>query len=52
MQQLNLFDALPAAADAPVWATLDDAQQAAVVTKLAELIAKTVVPDDEESRDE
>jgi len=49
MQQLTLFGPPPAATDGPIWTTLDDKQQAAVVTKLAELIAKTVAPADEET---
>ena len=49
MQQLNLFGSPPVTTDAPIWTTLDDKQQAVVVTKLAELIAKTVAPADEET---
>jgi len=52
MQQLNLFEPRPAAAVAPIWTTLDERLQAAVVTKLAELMAKTVAPADEETHDE
>jgi hypothetical protein len=52
MQQLNLFEPRPAAAVAPIWTTLDEKRQAAVVTKLAELMAKTVAPADEETHDE
>lgn len=51
MQQLNLFNPPPAAA-APIWTALDQTQQAAVVTKLAELIAKTVAPADQETNNE
>lgn len=52
MQQLHLFEPRPAAAVAPIWTTLDEKLQAAVVTKLAELMAKTVAPADEETHDE
>lgn len=49
MQQLTLFGPPPVTTDAPIWTTLDDKQQATVVTKLAALIAKTVAPADEET---
>jgi hypothetical protein len=49
MQQLNLFGPPSVATDAPIWTTLDEKQQAAVVMKLAELIAKIVAPADEET---
>lgn len=52
MQQLNLFEPPPAEHGAPVWTTLDAHQQAAAVTKLAEMIAKTVVPADRKTDDE
>jgi hypothetical protein len=51
MQQLNLF-APPPAATEPIWTTLDQTQQATVVTKLSELIAKTVALADQETHHE
>ncbi len=48
MQQLNLFEPRLVNTDVPIWTALDEKQQAAVVTKLAELIAKIAVCTDEE----
>ena len=44
MQQLCFLEVPPPGEAAPVWSTLDEEQRAAVVTRLARLMAKTVVP--------
>jgi hypothetical protein len=43
MQQLSLLEEPPPAGAAPVWQTLDEEQRAAIVGRLARLIAKAVV---------
>lgn len=56
MQQLSLLDEPPPAGTAPVWPTLDEAQRADAVKRLAQLIAKAVVaeqnPPEPENRHE
>jgi hypothetical protein len=44
MQQLSFLEVPPPGEAIPVWSTLDEEQRAAVVTRLARLMAKTVVP--------
>jgi hypothetical protein len=44
MQQLSFLEAPPPQDAAPVWNTLDEEQRAALVMKLARLIAKTIAP--------
>jgi hypothetical protein len=43
MQQLSLLEEPPPAGAAPVWQKLDEEQRAVVVRRLARLIAKAVV---------
>ena len=52
MQQLSFLEVPPAGEAAPVWSTLDEEQRAAVVTRLARLMAKTLAPTPGEHRDE
>jgi hypothetical protein len=52
MQQLNLLEVPSPGEGAPVWSTLDEQQRHAVVTRLAQLMAKTIVPTPGEHRDE
>lgn len=42
MQQLSFLEIPPPGDAAPVWTLLDEEQRAAVVTKLARLMAKTI----------
>ena len=42
MQQLSFLEAPPLADAVPVWNALDEDQRAALVTKLARLIARTI----------
>ena len=51
MQQLSFLEVPPPDA-APVWTLLDEEQRAAVVTKLARLMAKTIAPTPGEHSDE
>lgn len=51
MHQLTLFETPPAEHDTPVWMRLDEASQAALVAKLAEMIARTA-PAKKDSHDE
>ena len=47
MQQLTLLEDPPPAGDAPVWNTLNEAQRAEIIKKLAEVLAKTIAdPED------
>ena len=41
-QQMTLLEEPPPAGAAPVWQTLDEAQRAEIVNRLARLIAKAV----------
>ena len=41
-QQLTLLEDPPPAGAAPVWNTLDEAQRAEIVTRIARLIAKAI----------
>jgi hypothetical protein len=52
MQQLSFLEVPPPGQAVPVWTTLDEEQRAVVVTKLARLMAKTVVPTSGEHSDE
>lgn len=52
MQQLSFLEVPPPGEVAPVWSTLDEEQRAAVVMKLARLMAKTVVHTPGEYSDE
>jgi len=53
MQQLSFLEVPPSPGDpAPVWATLDEEQRAALVRRLARLIAKTIAPTPAEHADE
>jgi hypothetical protein len=52
MQQLSFLEVPPPGDAAPVWTMLDDEQHAAVVTKLARLMAKTIAPTPGEHSDE
>lgn len=47
MQQLSLLEEPSPAGAAPVWQTLDEEQRADVVRRLARLIAKAVVVEQE-----
>lgn len=44
MQQLSFLEAPPPQNAPPVWNTLDEEQRAALVKRLARLIAKTIAP--------
>jgi phenylpyruvate tautomerase PptA (4-oxalocrotonate tautomerase family) len=52
MQQLSFLDAPLPENVVPVWNTLDEEQRAALVNRLARLIAKTLETATSESRDE
>jgi hypothetical protein len=52
MQQLSFLEVSPPGDAAPVWTMLDEEQRAAVVTKLARLMAKTIAPTPGEHSDE
>ncbi len=52
MQQLSLLEVPPPGEGPPVWSTLDEQQRAAVVTRLAQLMAKTIVATPGEHGDE
>jgi hypothetical protein len=51
MQQLSFLE-VPPPGEAPVWSTLDEQQRATAVTRLARLMAKTVVPTPGDHSDE
>jgi len=52
MQQLSFLDAPLPENVVPVWNALDEEQRAALVNKLARLIAKTLETSTSENRDE
>jgi hypothetical protein len=51
-EQLSFLEVSPAGDAVPVWNTLDEEQQAALVMKLARLIAKTIDPTPGEEHDD
>jgi hypothetical protein len=52
MQQLSFLEIPPPDDAAPAWTMLDEEQRAAVVTKLARLMAKAIAPTPGEHSDE
>jgi hypothetical protein len=46
-QQMRLLEDPPPAGAVPVWTTLDEEQRAAIVKKLAEVLAKAVAEPEE-----
>jgi hypothetical protein len=52
MQQLSFLEAPPPGEATPVWSSLDEAQRASVVTKLARLMARTIAHTPGEHNDE
>jgi hypothetical protein len=46
-QQLRLFEDPPPAGAVPVWTTLDEDQRAAIVKKLAQVLAKAIAEPEE-----
>ncbi len=52
MQQLSLLEVPPPDGAAPVWSTLEEEQRAVIVTRLARLMAKTLVATPGEHSDE
>lgn len=52
MQQLSFLEPPPPEDATPVWSSLDEEQRAALVTKLARLMARTIAPTPGEHDDE
>jgi hypothetical protein len=52
MQQLSFLEVPPPEDAAPAWIMLDEEQRAALVMKLARLMAKTITPTPGEHSDE
>lgn len=52
MQQLSFLEPPPPEDATPVWISLDEEQRAALVTKLARLMARTIAPTPGEHDDE
>jgi hypothetical protein len=46
-QQLRLLEDPPPAGTAPVWSTLDEEQRAAIVKKLAQVLANAIAEPEE-----